>query len=111
MSWKIKGLSLLFDCFLIYKLGSDRGESRNRKHCSAVVEDEWEERLQSFATISLYASIVQWNNQGTLESDFLSSKHGRGSYNNCSSPLMVRYIYINIYIYKYIYIYIYILYI
>ena len=24
-------------------------------------------------------SIVQWNSQETLESDFLSSKHGRGS--------------------------------
>ena len=54
------------------------------------MEDKWEERLQSFATISLYASIVQWNSQETLESDFLSSKHGRGSYNNCVSPRMVR---------------------
>ena len=29
--------------------------------------------------ISLHASIVQWNSQETMESDFLSSKHGRGS--------------------------------
>ena len=43
------------------------------------MEDNWKERLQSFATISLHASIVQWNSQETLESDFLSSKHGRGS--------------------------------
>ena len=60
------------------------------------MEDKWKERLQSFATISLHASIVQWNSQETLESDFLSSKHGRGSYNNCGSPLMVRYTYIYI---------------
>ena len=30
-------------------------------------------RLQSFATISLQASIVLWNSQETLESDLLSS--------------------------------------
>ena len=50
------------------------------KHtCVYIYKDKWKERLQSFATISLHASIVQWNSQETLESDFLSSKHGRGS--------------------------------
>ena len=58
---------------------SQTPESLDYSSCPAVVEDKWKERLQSFATISLHASIVQWNSQETLESDFLSSKHGRGS--------------------------------
>ena len=65
------------------------------------MEDKWKERLQSFATISLHASIVQWNSQETLESDFLSSKHGRGSYNNCGSPDVAR-----LYIYMYVCMYV-----
>ena len=35
---------------------------------------------------------MQRNSQETLESDFLSSKHGRGSYNNCMYVCMYSYV-------------------